>query len=282
MSLKKGIFSDLKLFSFRDNDQKDASRIIPSLNKGDLIIRDLGYFVIEAFNQIKSRDAFFLSRFKYNLSVFDPKNNKQLDLLKLIRKKQFLDMDVRIGSSGKLTCRLVAIKLPKEIADERKRKAKQNRDKRANHSKEYYELLGYSIFITSVSREIWTPKDLVQAYKARWYIEILFKGWKSNLKMRVSIPERYVTRQRAEFYLLSSLLFINLMVMPIFRYVQGKLEPTKYLVSILKLSAFVNQNIQAIIKTNNLNLLERIKYYCAYETRQDRLNAMENICFVRH
>lgn len=281
VSLNKGVFRDLKLFSFRDNDQKDSCRVIPLLHKGDLIIRDLGYFVIEAFNQIQSRNAFFLSRFKYNLTIHDLENN-ELDLLNLLRNKKLIDMDVRIGKKNKMKCRIVAIRLPVEVVQERVRKARKDRNKRTNHSKKYYEHLKYTIFITNVSREIWTPKDIAQAYKARWYIEILFKGWKSNLKLKVDIPEKHMTRQRAEFYLYSSLLFVSLLVMPIFREAQKEIKSTKYTISILKLSAFINQNIQTIINLVKLKTTQMILYYCTYESRRDRLNAIEMIHFVSH
>lgn len=274
ISLKKGVFRDLKLFSFRDNDPKDASRIIPKLDKNDLIIRDLGYFVIDVFKQINKQEAFFLSRFKYNVGIYDL-NDKKIDVMKIMRNKQSLDLDVKIGKKDKFKCRLVIVKLSNEIVQERIRKAKNNRNKRANHSKKYYEQLKYSIFITNVSRETWSVNQIVQAYKTRWYIEILFKGWKSHLKMKIDIPERYITKQRAEFHIYSSLLFVNLIVMPIFRHIQSRALPKKHFISILKLSSFINQNVYLIINQTQSKTIEMIKYYTTYESRKSRLNSIE-------
>ena len=269
ISLKKGIFRDLKLLSFRDSDQKDALRTIPLLHKNDLIIQDLGYFGIEVFKQINKRKASDLK-------------NKELDLLKLLKKNKSCDLDVIIGGKNKIQCRLVAVKLPAEVAEERIRRAKKDRSKKVNHSKRYYEQLHYTIFITNDSKERWTPENIIQAYKTRWYIEILFKGWKSNLKIKVDIPERYMTKQRAEFYLYSCLLLVNLMVMPMFRLVQGTTKSNNQHISILKLSAFINQHMHILIKRPTLKLVNMMKYYCAYEKRKDRINAIEIICFTRH
>ena len=278
ISLKKGIFRDLKLFSFRDNDQKDSSRIIAKLQANDLLVRDLGYFVLNAFVKIKSKKAFFLSRLRYNISIYDIKKNTKLDIMKILRNKQSLDLDVYLGGQKNLKCRLVVVKLPDSIANERRRKAKENRNNKSNHSKDYYLQLGYSMYITNVSRDIWTIDDVIESYKARWYIEILFKAWKSNLKMKVNLPQAHINKQRAEFYLYSSLLFVNLMVMPIFRLAQKAKNSNDSFISILKLSAFINQNLNLFMSNQRSNTLEMINYYCTYETRKSRANAIEMMC----
>ncbi len=84
------------------------------------------------------------------------------------------------GKDKKLKVRLVAIKLSHEQAAQRKRKAKQDRDRRLNHSKGYYELLGYIIFITTVTEQIWNEQQVAAAYRVRWNIEIQFKSWKAD------------------------------------------------------------------------------------------------------
>ena len=68
-------------------------------------------------------------------------------------------MDVLIGASQKLPVRLVAQMLPQEIAAERRRKAKANRDRRCKPSKASLTLLGWEIFITNVPRDIWSSND---------------------------------------------------------------------------------------------------------------------------
>ena len=46
----------------RAADQGLATTILPSLRAGDLVIRDLGYFCLEALHQIATKEAWFLSR----------------------------------------------------------------------------------------------------------------------------------------------------------------------------------------------------------------------------
>lgn len=278
-NLKKGFFSDFTLSSFRDNDQKDAPRFIEKLNKKDLIIRDLGYFVLTAFKNIHQKGAFFLSRYKYNVLVYDIHTKQKIDLKKLLKKKSILDINVCIGNKERLNCRLIAIPLTDKQVSERIRKAKNERGGKTNHSKEYLELLKYSIYITNVTKEIWKTKDIHQAYKARWYIEILFKSWKSNLKMKVCIAENHMTKQRAEFFFYASLLMVNLLIMPIFMKIQTKGYKNKIAISIMKLCSYINQNIQQVIKNSINNIITQIEYYCHYESRKKRINAIQTIYF---
>ena len=58
-----------------------------------------------------------------------------------------------------------------EQANIRRHRAKTDRDKRLNHSKDYYELLGYSCYITSVDQEIFSAAEVQKVYGLRWRIE---------------------------------------------------------------------------------------------------------------
>lgn len=149
-NLKRGLFSGFQLFSFRDNDQKNSPKIITQLNSGDLVIMDLGYFVLKVFMLIQEKGAFFLSRYKFGISLYNNKTGAKIDLLKTLRKKGYIDNEVKMGSKEKISCRLVAIALPEKVVAERRRKAKADRNKKANHSDQYFELLGYSIYITNI------------------------------------------------------------------------------------------------------------------------------------
>ncbi len=70
--------------------------------------------------------------------------------------------------------RVVAIKLPPEVAENRRRKAKQDRHSKSNHSQDYLYRLGGGIFVTNVPVDVWTPTQVAQAYRLRWRIEIIF------------------------------------------------------------------------------------------------------------
>ena len=47
-------------------------------------------------------------------------------------------------------------------------------------SKEVLYLMDWSIFITTLSKDRMTPKQIAELYAVRWRIENIFKPWKSN------------------------------------------------------------------------------------------------------
>lgn len=276
-NMKTGRFTDFLLQSFRDTDQKDSPRLLPKVQKGDLIIRDLGYFVLSVFEQIKDKGGFFLTRFRYGVTLIAEETEQPVDLVKLIRKqKGSIDMNVKMGKKQKVACRLVGIKVPEKVANERRRKAKADRNKKAKHSKEYLLLLGYTFYVTNVDKQTWSANDIEKAYRGRWYIEILFKGWKSHLRFNSTIPARYINQTRVEFLIYTNLLLITLLVLP--AYISAHFSAAKKgkYVSILKVCSLIANNLGLILNTDKpVKLSRHIQKHCLYESRKDRLNAIE-------
>ena len=56
----------------------------------------------------------------------------------------------------------------------------QNKSKGKHPSKEVLYLMGWSIFITTLSKDRMTPKQIAALYAVRWRIENIFNPWKSN------------------------------------------------------------------------------------------------------
>jgi hypothetical protein len=274
LSLTRGSMVDLQLRCYRDNDQGDASRILSMVKKGTLVIRDLGYFSIDAFNGIADKDAFFLSRFTGNVTVSC--NDQKIDLARYLKRHGGMDQEVIIGAKKQLKCRMVAIELPAEQAAQRVRKAKADRNAKANHSKSYYALLKYSIYITNVDGETWSALQVAEAYRCRWFIEIMFKSWKTGLGIDFNVAERYADKLRVEYYLYARLLQVVLLVMPTFRAVTLMARRKGRTISIVKLSQYIQEEIRAFVSAKNLQgLLEKAAYHCVYERRKRRANCIE-------
>ncbi len=180
-------FLSFGLSGFTRNDQAAAQDLLPALQPGDLVLRDLGYFVVETLQRIVAAGAFFLSRLRLDTCLFDPQTQRPLALLNALRRQGQLDQVVLVGQQ-KLPARLVAIKLPEAIAAERRRKAKQNRDKRCRPNATYLALLGWAIFITNVDRTVLSARAVAQVYGLRWRIETIFKAWKSHFRI-TEVPD---------------------------------------------------------------------------------------------
>ena len=107
----------------------------------------------------------------------------QLSLLGILRRDGRFDQNVLLSAEHKVPVRLVALPVPEQVANQRRRKAKTNRDKRCNPSKAHLELLGWNIFVTSVDSLTWGAETVQKVYGVRWRIEIIFKSWKSYFNL---------------------------------------------------------------------------------------------------
>lgn len=170
------------LSGFTRNDQAAAPDILQVAQPKDLIIRDLGYFVLKVFRELSDRGVYFLSRCRHGLLMWDAQTGKKLDLVKLLKANSCLDRQVLVGEE-KVPLRVVARPVPAAVANERRRKARLNRDRRLKPSEERLFLMGWNIFVTNVPLALWPPEALYCVYRVRWRVETIFKAWKSHLKL---------------------------------------------------------------------------------------------------
>jgi hypothetical protein len=173
----------LSLSGFTRNDQAASPDILEVIQPGDLVLRDLGYFVLRAFEWIDEMGAFFLSRFRTDVSIRDARTGQPLNLAAELRRDGFFDRKVLLGGRN-LAVRLVALPVPEAAANERRRKAKNNRDRRSHPNAQRLFLLGWNLLITNVPKSVWPAKILPAIYRLRWRIEMIFKAWKSHLGLR--------------------------------------------------------------------------------------------------
>ena len=280
------LFTDrLTCFSispFTRPDQSASKDILSYIKAGDLIIRDLGYFVLSVFKELICNGVFLLSRYKSNVSIYGPESGKKISLLKMLSKKNSLDITVLLGSEQRVPIRLVAVPVPDNIANERRRKAKNNRDSNCNPSKESLKLLGWEIFVTNVDSTLWSPLDILEIYGIRWRIEIIFKAWKSHLAIK-QIPDR-INSNELEIYLYAHLLniiFFHAFFDQLNQFVYRKYKMN---LSILKIAPLFDQIINSIMLGNELDnkhltyLLEHVLLrHCCYEKRKNRINYYEQL-----
>jgi IS4 transposase len=169
------------LSGFTRNDQAASVDILQIARAGDLILRDLGFFSLKVFRELDRRGAYCLTRCKHGLNCYDPETGQRLDLVGHLKQHPHWDGWVLAGEE-KVRLRLVIEPVAEAVANERRRKARRNRDQRLHPSKERLFLMGWNIFLTNVPADVWPPKALFWVYRLRWRIEIIFKSWKSHLR----------------------------------------------------------------------------------------------------
>ncbi len=175
-----GNMKQVALRAGREPDQayRDYLKIIEA---GSLTIVDLGYFVVDAFGEIAGTGAYFLSRYLFGTKLFTP-DGEAINLLDTLQSvtTNSVDMSVLLGAKQHLLCRLVAVRCPQEVADQRRQKAIESAKRKGRTpSKKYLALLDWTIFITNVPPDMLSVKQVLLLYRVRWQIELVFKLWKS-------------------------------------------------------------------------------------------------------
>ena len=272
IDIKAMKFVDLVSGAFTQNDQSASGSVLPWVSKGDLVIRDLGYFAIDTFEKLIEGEVHFLSRLKYGVNIYDLRGRPVI-VKELLKQGKRVDRWVLIGSKKQIRVRLVMIPLPARQAAEKIRKAKNDRDKRLNHSREYYQWLRYSVYITTVDKDCWNTAAVAKAYSVRWQIEIIFKSWKSGFNMQHILHEGCTNEHRVKISIYLMLLFMCLFIQKIYvRYKDAIEKRTDRKISLLKMAAFVCNNMNDIFSISNSHLKELIVQHCCYEKRNDRVN----------
>lgn len=259
-NLLKSDFEELKINSFTRNDQAAAFDVLEYIKPGDLIVRDLGYFVLNSLVEIMNRGAHFICPLRKDTKLFYPQNNKPIDLLKILKRKKFLKMKVLLGAQQKVPVTLFAVRLNDKTIRYRQKCAIKDRDRRKKLTYEKLKLLGWDIFVSSCEDiEAQTIQDI---YGIRWHIEILFKSWKSHLKLEKCIPKKIERRFIPEAILYLTLLLSILFIMPIYRWAL-KLSSE---ISLLKITRFIACAMPKLEWNMTINQLLEVKPLILYES----------------
>jgi hypothetical protein len=262
-----------ELNSFRDNDQKAAADVVPLLQPGDLLIRDLGYFSLKVFRQISDCSAWMVSRYKYGVKLMQPQDGEPIDLLRLLRRHGWVDMPVLVGAQERVPMRLVALPVSEQVAAKRRCELLQNRDKRYKPSKEHLALLSWTILLTTIPSPMATSEEVGRLYGLRWGgIEMAFKAWKSHFNFCNIHPQASAVQVEALVYArLIAITVFHVIVMPAIE--EHILRITGRYVSPLKLAAFFVHDHDTIVRLarsqEGISLLMTIIYqHCTYEKRK--------------
>ena len=189
--LLSGNWSCLDFTKATRNDQTDSRETLDKVEANDLHIRDLGYVTMPYLIGVTERKAFFLNRLPTQINVYRKKKGRYLpidwnSLDKAFKKKGLrqMELNVILSKKYKLKSRMVIVPMPDDVYQERIRKAsKHAKSKGCQLTNEYKIKARYNIFITNVPGDRLSPQDIIQVYRLRWQIELVFKAWKSGLSI---------------------------------------------------------------------------------------------------
>lgn len=238
INIKTMHWLQMSLKSFTNNDQSASCEILPLLKKGDLLIRDLGYFVLRALSGIIDKNAFFITRLRYGLTLFN-EANKEINWKQLCKRKGVIDCKIFIGRQEKIPVRIIMIPLPAAQVAEKIRKAKTDRDKRVNHSPDYYHWIKYNVFVTNVEQDILSAHEIAEVYKTRWQIEIIFKSWKSGGDLQKLLHEKCTNVYRVKTTIFLIMMFFCLVMHKVYARHYKSIDKYGKCLSLLKFMTYV-------------------------------------------
>lgn len=262
-----GVFASLKIGAYVDTDMAAAKETVALVGPGDLLCWDLGYFNIAAFRDILEKGADILCRAKNGVVMKDPRTRERIDLLELLQSAGNFDGDVLVGDKHELAMRMVAFRLPKKVADERRRKAKATaKRKGSNLAKRDLKLLDWQVYLTSCSKGKLPAAKAKELYCQRWGIEILFKAFKSHMRLAEIPPQSSLEMVQCLVY--AALLRIVLCHATILPWARAACGATR--VSLLKLSSLIEAlaamppGFELDQETLEANLIK----HCQYDKRK--------------
>jgi hypothetical protein len=194
--VKNGKMLDIDITSAKRTDYQDALEKAGDILKGDLVVRDLGYFKTDVFKKIIEAEGFLISRLHSKILVFE-QNEKEISFSKLYRKmtrgkQSQMELQVFIGQKEKLPIRLVIDVVPEDVYQNRLIKAQKEAKKKGYMvSDEFKARARFNLMITNIPQDQLPCFLVYQLYKIRWQIELIFKTWKSTYGINKIHPMNY-------------------------------------------------------------------------------------------
>ena len=123
----RGNLKAVLLTTGREPDQGFTGHLAHIVS-GSLFMYDLGYFRLTSLKEMITREAYFISRFGTHCGLLDPDNGERFDLLGYLRKtlNDQVELNLWVGYQAQLPCRVMAVRLPSAVVEERRRKARAN------------------------------------------------------------------------------------------------------------------------------------------------------------
>jgi hypothetical protein len=214
-----GQLHPLAVLSANRTDQGLAEQTALHVGPGELGLFDKGFYKAKALGDIHERGGFFVIPWPHGVVVHERAAPGQgqaqaLNIAAALKAStqacvELSAVDLGQTPSSRLgPVRLIAYRLPEENASRRRAKLREKyRTKGRQPTAEAMELAGWLILLTNAPAQLLPVRALGYIYRIRWQIELVFKQYKSVLRLDV-LPSQNEHRVRCEVWarLLTALL----------------------------------------------------------------------------
>jgi hypothetical protein len=200
--LLSGNLIHVKLQTGRSSDAHFTEHVA-CLEKGSLLIQDLGFFNLDALQNVQDQQAFYLMRWRPDVTIFlADQPDMSLDMVRFLSAQSHpvSEYTVLVGKTARLACRMLVVHLPQEVADQRRQRLRQDAQRRGiTPSKRSLALCEWNVFLTNLPADRLSVRQILVCYALRWQVELIFKLWKSQAGLRF-LPGKRKGRVLCEVY----------------------------------------------------------------------------------
>jgi hypothetical protein len=210
LDIKQNSFNSISIHPQTYNDVRESENV-KWLPKDSLLIRDLGYFSMRGFKAVQQNQSYFLSRLQPKSALFEYKNDNYIrfDMNKLLKRMRkynlpYSDQYLYLGHEHKFPLRVCFFLVSKSLRTKRlKEKNYYVKNRGWKQSRQYTVWTWFNAYITNADKEMMPSHAIVDIYRYRWQIELVFKTWKSNYHIE---KMKSMKAERMECYLYALLL----------------------------------------------------------------------------
>jgi hypothetical protein len=169
--------------SLHDGRETDRNATLEhDLPPGAVRLVDLGFWDLALLARLKARNVYWFSRAQA-MTAIQTADGRWWSLLELLNAtpEARLDLEVRLGREDQVEARLLAVRAPQEVVDQRRRRLRQEaKEKGEMVSALRLALAAWTVFVTSIPSHLLSVDEALILGGARWQIELLIKLWKSH------------------------------------------------------------------------------------------------------
>jgi hypothetical protein len=160
---------------------------------GEVFVGDQGYAHCKGMAAIVRSGGDLLIRMNWQNVPLDKPDGTPFDLFEQLRSLDEAspgDFQVIVAPKGKgrkdtFPARLIALRKTEPAAEDARRKVIKERSRKSrNIDPRTFEAAGYVLIITTLPPEAASPKQVLEIYRLRWQVELVFKRLKSILDLK--------------------------------------------------------------------------------------------------
>jgi hypothetical protein len=151
-----------------------------ALPEGSLYTADLGYFNLDRMVERRAANSYTLTRPQSSTAFFTTQG-KRLPLKSVLPQRvgQTKEMPVLVGIKQRHPMRLLMMKVPEEVAEQRRQRLRAEANRRQEVvSEQALELCKWLLLLTDAPAKRLSLQEAIVLLRERWQIELLFKLWK--------------------------------------------------------------------------------------------------------